>query len=161
LGIFPHRTPGDFCQGVGRLPTPSFLSQLFTADLSFPEARLNKTEFTVSVRQFLSLPLLRSHNGEVSQLGCGCEVEVCANPGCGVGGGLLDRDGNHALLCHRGVASRKATLLEVELEKAFRRAGGRPERQPATYRLLGGVFGESELKALFPGGLSQARAKRS
>ena len=123
-GDVPHTTLGDSIRFLCRRRSSdaSFLS-LFTAGLSFPESRLNKTEFSISARQFLSLPLLRTHSGEVSTLGCGCEVEVCANPGCGVGGGLLDRDGNHALLCHRGIGSQKATLLEVELEKLFERQG--------------------------------------
>ena len=41
----------------------------------------------------------------------------------------------------------------------FRRAGGRPDRQPSTRNLLGKVFDYKELAALFPGGLSLASAR--
>lgn len=156
-----HKTPADEIRFLSRAKAssnPSLLQQLFTADLSYPATRLNKTEFIISARQYLSLPALRINDGEVSLLSCGCEVEKCANPSCGAGGGLLDRDGNHSLLCHK-VGSLKASLLEVEIEKAFRKAGGRPERQPSTFRLLGEVFGEEELRCLFSGGLTLEQSK--
>ena len=102
------------------------LTQLFTAHLSDHEARLTKTEFTISARQFLCLPALKIPRGEVVELECGCEVQECPNPGCGA---LLDPKGNHAITCHGGIAARKATLLENALERVFRKSGGRPVRQ--------------------------------
>ena len=71
----------------------------------------------------------------------------------------MDLAGNHALLCHKGLGSQKATILEAELERAFRKAGGRPDRQPSTSNLLGKVFDTSELAALFPGGLTQEASR--
>jgi hypothetical protein len=84
-------------------------------------------------------------------------LESCASPKCE--GEMLDSAGNHAIRCHHGLASHKASILELELERMFRRAGGRPDRQPSTRNLLGKVFDHAELAALFPGGLSQAASK--
>ena len=140
------------------LTTSSLSSHLFTADLSNIETRLTKNEFIISVRHFLCLPSLRIYpDDEPDRLMCGCGVEHCANRSCE--GELLDAAGNHALLCHRGLGSQKATVLEIELERMFRRAGGRPDRQPSTRNLLGKVFDYKELAALFPGGLSLASAR--
>src|ERR1700749_1288562 len=84
---------------------------------------------------------------------CGCEVESCDRSHCERA--TLDWAGNHALLCHKGLGSQKASVLELELERMFRKAGGSPDRQPSTRNLLGRVFDHTELAALFPGGLSQ------
>ena len=46
------------------------------------------------------------------------------------------------------------------MERAFRKAGGRPDRQPPTRNLLGKVFDNSELAALFPGGVTQEESKK-
>jgi len=144
---------------IALLTKSSLFAHLFTADLSNIETRLSKTEFIISVRHFLCLPSLRIYRDEPDRLLCGCEVETCANPHCAKRGEMLDKAGNHALNCHRGLGSQKASGLEVELERAFRKAGGRPDRQPPTRNLLGKVFDTAELSALFPGGLSQASAK--
>ena len=130
------------------------MSHLFTADLSNIETRLSKTEFIISVRHFLCLPSLRIYPDEPDRLMCGCEVESCDNSHCERA--TLDWAGNHALLCHKGLGAQKALLLELELERMFRKAGGSPDRQPSTRNLLGKVFDREELAALFPGGLSQA-----
>ena len=44
--------------------------------------------------------------------------------------------------------------MEEALEKAFRRAGGNPVRQPSTYSLLGGYFSKEDLSRLFSGDLT-------
>ena len=74
---------------------------------------------------------------------------------------IIDPTGNHALLCHGGIAARKATLLERSLERVFRKAGGRASRQPTTFRLLGEVVPKHDLAALFPGGLNLAKTKKN
>jgi hypothetical protein len=50
-------------------------------------------------------------------------------------------------------------LLEIELERAYRKAGGRVERQPSTSMLLGEVFDKGELRSLFPGQISLEESK--
>ena len=135
------------------------MSHLFTADLSNLETRLSKTEFIISVRYFLCLPSLRIYQDEPDRLLCGCEIESCANPHCSERAAMLDPAGNHAVHCHRGLATQKAIILEGELERTFRKAGGKPDRQPPTRNLLGKVFDTAELAALFPGGLSQASSR--
>src|ERR1700704_2887817 len=107
-------------------------------------------EFIISVRHFLCLPSLRIYHDEPDRLKCGCGIERCANR---CDGAMLDAAGNHALICHRGLGSQKATILEIELERMFRRAGGRPNRQPSTRNLLGKAFDYKDLGALFPGGM--------
>ena len=57
-------------------------------------------------------------------------------------------------MCHKGIASRKATLLERALERTFRNSTGKCDRQPSTYRLLGEVVPKEDLACLFKGGLS-------
>src|SRR5207344_2919481 len=113
----PHVTNSE---RIALLSHNPLRSHLFTADLSNVETRLSKTEFIISVRHFLCLPSLRIYRDEPDRLLCGCEV---------------DKAGNHALLCHRGLGSQKASGLEVEFERAFRKAGGRPDRQPPTRNL--------------------------
>jgi hypothetical protein len=108
----------------------------------------------------LCLPCLRTNQDEPGDLKCGCEVESCANPHCGADeGAVLDPTFNHAFHCHRGLTSHRAALLETELERAYRKAGGKPDRQPSTRNLLGKVFDAVELAALFPGGLSKEQSQ--
>jgi hypothetical protein len=64
-------------------------------------------------------------------------------------------------MCHPGIGSRKATFLERSLERVFRKAGGRVERQPSTFRLLGEFFSKDDLIALFPGKMTVPEGKRS
>jgi len=135
------------------------LTQLFTANLSDREARLSKTEFIISVRQFIGLPALKIPRGELVELKCGCEAQKCPNAQCA--GVIIDPAGNHALLCHGGMGARKATLLERALERAFRKAGGRADRQPPSTRLLGDIVPKEDLAALFPGGLNLEETKKS
>ena len=74
---------------------------------------------------------------------------------------IIDPAGNHALLCHAGIGARKATLLERALERVFRKAGGKPDRQPPSTRLLGDIVPKEDLAALFPGGLNLEETKKS
>jgi len=140
-------------------PGSSVLTQLFSANLSDPEARLTKSEFIISARQFIALPSLKIPRGEVIDLKCGCEAQKCPNATCG--GTIIDPAGNHAMLCHAGIAARKATLLERGLERVFRKAGGRATRQPTTFRLLGEVVPKDDLAALFAGGLNLEETKKN
>jgi hypothetical protein len=140
-------------------PGESVLTQLFTANLSDREARLSKTEFIISVRQFIGLPALKIPRGELVELKCGCEAQQCPNVQCA--GVVIDPAGNHALLCHSGITTRKATLLERALERVFRKAGGKADRQPPSTRLLGDIFPKEDLAALFPGGLNLEETKKS
>ena len=73
---------------------------------------------------------------------------------------MLDAAGNHGLLCNPGVKAKRATLLERALENSFRRAGGNPTRQPATYSLLGEVFSKIDVSKLFPGKLSATESDK-
>jgi hypothetical protein len=140
-------------------PGASVLKQLFSANLSDRDTRLTPTEFTLSARQFIVLPALKIPRGEIVELKCGCEAQKCPNASCG--GTIIDPTGNHALLCHAGIAARKATLLERGLERVFRKAGGRASRQPTTFRLLGEVVPKDDLAALFPGGLNLEETKKN
>jgi hypothetical protein len=140
-------------------PGSSLITQLFTARLSDHEARLTTTEFIISARQFFGLPALKITRGEVVELECGCEVQRCPSPDCA--GAVLDPFGNHAVTCHGGIAARKATLLEQPLERVFRKAGGRPDRQPPTSRLLGDVVPMADLAVLFAGGLNQEQTTKN
>ena len=83
---------------------------------------------------------------------CGCEAQKCPNSGCA--GTIIDPHGNHALMCHKGLPTRKATLLERSLERAFRKSTGRCQPQPSTYKLLGEVVPREDLEVLFAGGLT-------
>ena len=56
--------------------------------------------------------------------------------------------------------AKRATLLERALEHSFRRAGGIPTRQPATYSLLGEVFSKDDVSKLFPGKLSATESDK-
>ena len=85
-------------------PGESVLTQLFTANLSDHEARLSKSEFIISARQFIGLPALKIPRGELIELKCGCEAQKCPNSGCA--GVIIDPAGNHALLCHAGIGAR-------------------------------------------------------
>ena len=140
-------------------PGASVLKQLFSANLSDRDTRLTPTEFILSARQFIVLPALKIPRGEIVELKCGCEAQKCPNAACG--GTVIDPSGNHALLCHPGIAARKATLLERGLERVFRKAGGRASRQPTTFRLLGEVVPKDDLAALFPGGLNLEETKKN
>jgi len=130
-----------------------------TANLSDRETRLTKNEFIISARQFFALPALKIPRGELVKLECDCEAQKCPNAGCG--GSIVDSAGNHAILCHAGITARKATLLEKSLERVFRNAGGRSERQPLTTRLLGDVVPKEDLVSLFHGGLNQEETKKN
>ena len=101
----PHVTKSEVIRSLHtrKKPGSSVLTQLFTANLSDREARLTKTEFTISARQFFCLPALKIPRGEVVELKCGCEAQMCPNPECG--GTILDPIGNHALTCHGGIAA--------------------------------------------------------
>lgn len=149
LHSLQHSKPGD-----------SLLFRLFTAPLTHRDTRLTKTSFVVAARQFLCLPPLKNRDGALNEKPCGCEIQLCSNPTCPQKNESLDAAGNHALLCHPGVKAQKATLLERTLEKAFRRSGGVPTRQPQTYHLCGGIFSKDDLSRLFPGGLNATEAKR-
>ena len=159
--VVPHVDHSEVIRSlhIRKRPSSSVLTQLFTAHLSDHEARLTKTEFTISARQFLCLPALKIPRGEVVELECGCEVQECPNPGCG--GALLDPKGNHAITCHGGIAARKATLLEHALERVFRKSGGRPVRQPPTARLLADVIPKADMAALFCGGLTKEQTEKN
>ena len=84
---------------------------------------------------------------------------MCPNAECA--GTIIDPAGNHALTCHGGIAARKATLLEHALERAFRKAGGKCDRQPPTSRLLGDVVPKEDLAALFTGGLTKEQTTKN
>jgi hypothetical protein len=157
----PHVTVSEKirCLQAKENPEASLLPQLFRANLSDPEARLTKMEFIISARQFLCLPPLKIPNAESSELKCGCQMQLCPNPRCE--NALLDAFGNHALTCHPGIGSRKATLLEKSIERVYRKAGGRVERQPSTFRLLGEMFSKDDLMALFPGKMTVPEAKKN
>ena len=73
--------------------------------------------------------------------------------------GKEDAAGNYGLLCNPGVKAKRATLLERALEHSFRRAGGIPTRQPATYSLLG-EFSKTDVSKLFPGKLSATESEK-
>jgi hypothetical protein len=158
---FEHVTASDSirCLMARKLPGETVLTQLFTANLSDREARLSKTEFIISARQFLCLPALKIPRGEIVQLDCKCEAQKCPDVKCG--GILIDPAGNHALMCHPGLPAKKATLLERALERVFRKSGGRSERQPVTTKLLGEIVPKGDLAALFPGGQNLEESKKS
>ena len=138
-------------------PDATVLTQLFSASLSDRESRLTKLEFIISARQFIVLAPLKINRGEVIELKCGCEAQKCSNAGCA--GATIDPAGNHALVCHAGMGARKATVFERALERVFRKAGGKPTRQPTTFRLLGEVVPKDDLTVLFAGGLNQEQTK--
>ena len=62
-------------------------------------------------------------------------------------------------MCHAGLAARKATFLERSIERVYRKAGGRVERQPPTSRLLGDILAKDDLMTLFPGRMTVPEAK--
>lgn len=138
-----------------RIPGHSVLSRLFTANLCQQDVRLTKSEFTIAARQFIFLPPLKNRSGTVVESKCGCERQLCANVSCAKRDSPLDSSGNHALVCHPGVKSARATILEKSLDKLYRKAGGVPRRQPSTYSLLGGHFTKEDLVRLFPGRLDK------
>lgn len=140
-------------------PGESVITQLFKANLCDHESRLTPSEFILSARQFIGLPALKIPRGEVVELKCGCEAQKCPNAGCG--DAIIDPAGNHALMCHSGIAARKATLLERALERTFRQSSGRSERQPRTFRLLGEVVPTQDLASLFAGGLTVDETKKN
>ena len=111
------------------------------------------------MREYICLLPLKIPHAEIKTRECGCEVQLCPNPRCEHE--ELDSFGNHALSCHPGIGSKKATFLERSLERVFRKGGGRVERQPSTYRLLGEVFSKEDLMQLFPGKMSVPEGKLS
>jgi hypothetical protein len=140
-------------------PGISVLPRLFTAKLTQHAARLTKTEFTIVARQYVLLPPLKNHVGEIVESKCGCETQLCANHACKSKEARLDWAGNHGLVCHPGVKAMRATQMEKALEKGFRAAGGSPTTQPATYGLLNGIFSKNDLSSLFAGRLNQTEAE--
>ena len=141
-------------------PNVSLLTRLFTANLMQVDARVTKPEFTSAARQFVCLPPLTNGSGRVTSYKCGCGTQHCTNPKCQATNDKLDGAGNHVLVCNPGVKAMRATLLERALEVSFRRAGGNPVRQPATYSLLGEIFSKDDLSKLFPGKLSAKEAQK-
>ena len=136
-------------------PNVSILAPLFTASLVQSDTRLTKPEFTAAARQFIYLPPVS--NGEstrMSELKCGCSTQICNSRKCQATNENLDAAGNHGLLCNPGVKAKRATFLERALENCYRKAGGIPSRQPATYSLLGEIFSKEDVARLFPGYLS-------
>ncbi len=140
-------------------PKGSVLRQLFQANLADTESRLTPQEYKISARQFIGLPALKITRAEVVTLSCGCEAQKCPNANCG--DTLLDSCGNHAMTCHPGIGSRKATLLERALERTFRASSGKAESQPSTSKLLGDVLCKEDLASLFPGGLTLEQTKKN
>ena len=141
--------------------TVSVLSNLFTANLIQPDVRLTKPEFTAAARQFVCLPpVTNGESAELHELKCGCSVQICTNRKCQDQGRVLDLAGNHGLICNPGVKAKRATLLERALEISFRRAGGHPARQPATYSLLGDIFPKDDVSKLFPGKLNASESAK-
>ena len=138
----------------------SLLSSLFTARLTQKDTRLTKTEFIIAARQYVLLPPLKNHAGDVFDEKCGCQVQVCANRTCTNTEPKLDSTGSHGLVCHPGVKAMRATFLEKALEKCFRQAGGNPSPQPSAYSLLGGQFLKEDLSCLFAGRLNQTQAEQ-
>ena len=140
----------------------SLLSTMFTVNLTQPDVRVTKPEFTSVARQFVCLPPLSNGSSGAVQADykCGCGVQKCTNPRCQATSDSLDAAGNHGLVCNPGVKAMRATLFERALEVSFRRAGGNPARQPSTYSLLGEVFSKDDLSKLFPGKLSKTEADK-
>ena len=100
------------------------MSNLFTARLTQHDTRLTKTEFIIAARQFVLLPPLKNIAGDILEFKCGCEIQLCDHSKCTNKESKLDAAGNHGLVCHPGVKAMRATLLEKDLEKSFRFAGG-------------------------------------
>ena len=153
-----HITPSDKIRALQTRQDPkgSVLSQLFQAN---HESRLTPSEFIISARQFIGLPALKLTRGETVELKCRCEAQKCANVVCN--GAIIDPAGNHALLCHAGVPSLKATLLEKAFERTFRASTGRAERQPVIYKLTAEVIPKEDLNALFAANQSVEETKRN
>ena len=140
-------------------PGASVLTRLFKANLSDHEVRLTPSEFVLSARQFIGLPALKVPHGGVVDMKCGCEAQKCPNSGCA--GTIIDPHGNHALMCHEGLPTRKVTLLERSLERVFRKSTGRCQPQPSTYKLSGEVVPKEDLEVLFAGGLTVEETKKN
>jgi hypothetical protein len=155
----PHVSKSEKIRSVQarKKPGESVLTQLFTANLSDHEARLTSLEFTISARQAIALPALKIPEGETIKQACGCQVQKCPKHD----GELIDPNGNHAILCHAGLTARKAATLERALERVFRKAGGRADRQPSTSRLVGEVIPKEQLAVLFAGGQTQEQTKQN
>ena len=56
---------------------------------------------------------------------------------------------------------KKATIFERALEKVSWDAGGKPERQPSTFRLCGELIPLHDLALLFPGKLTEKEGATS
>jgi hypothetical protein len=52
-------------------------------------------------------------------------------------------------------------MLEKSLERVFRKAGGRVDRQPPTFKLLGEVLSKEDLMRLFPGKMTVEESKQN
>ena len=139
-------------------PQGSVLLHLFQGSLADNESRLTPLEYKIAARQFIGLPALKNPRAETVELKCGCKVQKCPNVGCDA---QLDPCGNHAMTCHVGIGSRKATLLERTLERTFRASCGKGESQPSTSKLLGEMLPTEDLVRLFPGGLSVEETKKN
>ena len=138
----------------------SILVNVFTANLIQSDARLTKPEFMAVARQFVCLPPVSNGESKLFEAKCGCKTELCTKRKCKAGSEVLDPAGNHGLLCNPGVKAKRATLLERALEVSYRRAGGNPARQPATYSLLGDIFSKDDVSRLFPGKLSATESDK-
>jgi len=132
---------------------------VFTANLMQSNARLTNQDLRRS-RDNLCACFLSDGESKLCEAKCGCTIEHFTKRKFQADNEVLDAAGNHGLLCNPGVKPRRATLLERALEGSFRRAGGNPARQPATYSLLGEVFSKDDVSRLFPGKLSAAESEK-
>ena len=128
-----HVTDSETIRALQTMQKPGafVLTRLFKANLSDHEARLTPSEFVLSAKQFIGLQAPKVAHDEVVEMTCGCEARKCLDSGCARN--IIDPHGNHALMCHKGLPTRKATLLERSLERAFRKSTGRCQPQPCTY----------------------------
>ena len=90
----------------------SLLSTMFTVNLTQPDVRVTKPEFTSVARQFVCLPPLSNGSSGAVQADfkCGCGVQKCTNPKCQATSDSLDAAGNHGLVCNPGVKAMRATF---------------------------------------------------
>ena len=87
-----------------RRPDVSLLSRMFTVNLTQPDVRVTKPEFTSVARQFVCLPPLSNGSpGNMVEFKCGCGLQKCTNPKCQAAVDLLDSAGNPGLVCNPGV----------------------------------------------------------
>jgi len=115
----PHVTKSEQIRSMQarKRPGTSVLTQLFTANLSDREARLTKSEFVLSARQFIALPPLKISNGEIVELKCGCEIQKCPNATCE--GAMIDPAGNHACYVMQELLLARPRFSSVRLNAYF------------------------------------------